>query len=206
MVISAQNIINESEGMEAPEFLRYLVRDKFPGKVVITTSLRARGMVTLRMIADIAPETPVIFCHMKNMYPGSMEYRTSMVEMLGLTDVRSPEVDNGNLPGDCNHSEALWGEMNDGTRQYTTIPMNDTLKEFDCWISAVYHTPYSEKPRPRLVEEGRLVRVDPLVGWTEDKVRSYLKERDLPFHPSAMNLSYRRVDAEPPAPTDGYNY
>ena len=206
MTISVPDMINESEGMETAEFLSYLIRDKFPGKVLITTSLRARGMVTLRMVADIAPETPVVFLHMKNMYPESMEYKATIIEKLGLKDVRGPEEDNGKIEGDCHHSEALWGEMDDGTRQYTTIPLNETLKGFDCWISALYHAPYSDEPQPRLLEEGRLVRVNPMAGWKEDEVRSYLKERDVPFHPRAMKLSYKRVDSEPPTAAVTYNY
>lgn len=207
MAVSAEDIIKESEGMEAAEFLRYLILDKFPGKAIVTTSLRARGMVTLRMIADFAPETPVVFCHMKNMYPGSMDYKAEIIETLGLKDVRSPIEDTGTLPGDSFHCENLWGEdINDGTRHYTTVPLNDTLKPFDCWISAVCHNPYSYEPRPRVLEEGRILRIHPLVGWKEDKVRSYLKERGLPFHPMAMHAAYKRVDSEPAAPTDGYNY
>ena len=207
MSVSAADIISESEGMKTEEFLRYLLLDKFPGKVAITTSLRARGIVTLRMIADIAPETPVVFCHMKNVYPGSMEYKAEIIEMIGLKDVRSPLEDSGALPGDEYHCENLWGEdINDGTRHYTTVPLNETLKLFDCWISAVCHNPYSYEPRPRVIEEGRILRVHPLVGWTEDEVRSYLKERELPFHPMAMHAAYQRVEAEPAAPREDYNY
>jgi phosphoadenosine phosphosulfate reductase len=207
MAVSAEDVIKETEGMEAPDFLRYLIVDKFPGKTVVTTSLRARGMVTLSMVADIAPDTPVVFCHMKNMYPGSMEYKAEMIEKLGLKDVRSPVDDLDALPGDSFHCENLWGEdVNDGTRHYTTVPLNETLKPFDCWISVVCHNPYSYEPRPRVLQEGRLLRIHPLVGWQEEKVRSYLKERNLPFHPMAMNASYQRVDAEPPAARESYNY
>lgn len=207
MAFSADEVIKETEGMNTEEFLRYLVVDKFPGKIAVTTSLRARGMVTLRMIADIAPETPVVFCHMNNMYPGSMEYKAEMIDLIGLKDVRSPIEDTGILPGDVYHCENLWGEdINDGTRHYTTIPLNDTLKPFDCWISAVCHNPYSYEPRPRVLDEGRLLRVHPLVGWKEDEVRGYLKERDIPFHPMAMHAAYQRVEEKPAGSREGYSY
>ncbi len=206
MTVSLSDIINESEGLPTADFLRYLVRDKFPGKVVVTTSLRARGMATLRMLADIEPATPVVFCHMKRTYPGSMEYKESIIESLGLTDVRSPEDDNGPLEGDCHHSEALWGQMDDGKRQYRTIPLNQTLKPFDCWISAVYHSPYSDDVPPRVAQEGRLIRIDPMAGWTKEEVRDYLKQRDVPFHPMAMNLQYQRVDTVASVHADDYHY
>lgn len=207
MTISLPDIVGESERMATAAFLGYLVRDTFPGKVLVTASLRARSVATLRMIADIAPSTPVVFCHVKNVFPESLEYRSFIVKALGLTDVRFPEEDTGSLPGDCYHSEALWAEDPiDGTRCYTTIPLNQTLKNFDCWVSAVYHGPYSDKPRPKAVEEGRLVRVDPLVGWTKEEVRGYLQERGLPFHPKAMHRVHQSVALKSAVPADAYHY
>lgn len=207
MAMSLSDIIDESEGMQTTEFLRYLVRDMFLDKVLITASLRARSVAVLQMIADIEPSAPVVFCHVKNVFPESLEYRSMIVEKLGLTDVRTPEVDAGSLPGDCYHCEALWAaDPIDGTHTYTTIPLNQTLKNFDCWISAVYHGPYSDEPRPRVKEEGRLMRVDPLVGWTKDEVRGYLNERDLPFHPKAMQRIHRPIVPSPAVPGDDYHY
>ncbi len=207
MAVLPPDIICESEGMETADFLRYLVCEKFPGKVLITASLRARSIATLRMIADIASSTPVVFCHMKNVFPESLEYRSMIVDELGLTDVRAPELDAGSLPGDCYHSEALWAEDPiDGSRTYTTILLNQTLKNFDCWISAVYHGPYSDEPRPMVMEEGRLIRVDPLPGWPMDKVRGYLNERGLPFHPKTMQRVHQPIVPAPVVPGDGYHY
>lgn len=200
-------LVDACEGMATAPFLSHLLRDTFPGKVLVTASLRARSIATLRMIADIEPATPVVFCHVKNVFQESLDYRAEIIEALGLTDVRTPAPDAGTLPDDCYHSEALWAEDPiDGTHTYTTIPLNETLKNFDCWISAVYHGPYSDTPRPRLVEEGRLVRVDPLVGWSKDEVRGYLKERGLPFHPKAMQRVHQPVTPLPIIPGHDYHY
>lgn len=198
---------DESEGTTTASFLSHLLRDRFPGKVLVTASLRARSIATLRMVADIDPATPVVFCHVKNVFPESLEYRSMIVEMLGLTDVRTPEPDAGSLPDDCYHSEALWAaDPIDGSHTYTTIPLNRTLKNFNCWISAVYHGPYSDAPRPRMVEEGRLMRVDPLVGWSKEEVRGYLEERGLPFHPKAMERVHQPAVQAPVIPGHDYHY
>ncbi len=207
MTGSASDVVRETDGMAAAAFLRHIVQDTFPGKVLVTVSLRARSVVTLRMIADIAPSTPVVFCHMRNMFQESLDYKARIIEELGLTDVRSPAEDSGALQDDRFHSEALWGEDPiDHMRRYTTIPLNETLKPFDCWISAVYHAPYSDAEVPRVIDDGRLLRVNPLAGWQKDDVRAYLKDRDLPFHPKAMQLPHPHVIAKPVEPGDDYHY
>jgi phosphoadenosine phosphosulfate reductase len=207
MTLPLPDVIDECEGMEAAQLLRHLIVDRFPGKVLVTASLRARSVVTLRLIADIDPSTPVVFCHMKNIFKESLDYKATIIEELGLSDVRSPADDTGTLAGDAHHCENLWGEdPDDGTRRYSTIPLNDTLKPFDCWISAVYHNPYTYEPRPRMSAEGRLLRVHPLAGWSKDEVRAYLRERGLPFHPKAMQLIRQEAVTSPFVHTDDYHY
>ncbi len=53
--------------------------------------------------------------------------------------------------------------------------------------------------------ESRLIRVDPLIRWTKDDVRAFMREHKLPFHPRAV----RRKPAPPlekqPLPPS-YNY
>ena len=61
----AEEIRQASVGMTAPEFLRFLLVDKFPRKTAVTSSLRARSIVVLNMIAKIDPTTRVIFCQQK---------------------------------------------------------------------------------------------------------------------------------------------
>lgn len=201
-----QDVLEASGGMDTPAFLRYLIKDRFPGKVAATASLRARSIVVLRLIADIDPNVPVIFCHVKDVYPESLKYRAMIVGKLGLTDVREPLPDSGMQPGDSYHCESLWGEHpTDYTRRYTTIGLNESLKGFDCFISAVYHGAYAETPKPRAVQEGHLIRVDPLVDWSKDRVRGFLKKQDLPYHPNAMQRLPRPARPEA-AHVDAHHY
>jgi phosphoadenosine phosphosulfate reductase len=171
--------------MDAPALLRFLITEKFPHKTVVTCSLRGRSVVLLKMISEIDAATPIVFCHMPDLYPESLEYRNKLVTQLGLRDIREPAADEGGpLPGDGNHSEGLWAENPvDHTRAYKIVRLNRTLASFDCWISGVYHGPYTEAPAPRVTEEGRLIRVSPLASWTQDQVRGFMKENGLRYHP-----------------------
>ena len=49
------------EGCTPEQLLRLLITDRFPGRTVITASLRAPSIVVLKMVADIDPVTPVVF-------------------------------------------------------------------------------------------------------------------------------------------------
>jgi phosphoadenosine phosphosulfate reductase len=193
--------------MDTLPFLRFLITECFPCRTLATVSLRARSIVLLKMISEIDPATPIAFCHAQEPFPESLEYRARLIDQLGLCDVREPADEVGAPPpGDCNHSEGLWSESpSDRTRAYTIVNLNRTLAGIDCWISGVYHGPYSAAPGPRLSEEGRLIRIDPLASWTRDQVQHFMKKNGLAYHPRAT-LRPRHVPRQEPQVVTAYHY
>jgi phosphoadenosine phosphosulfate reductase len=202
----AEAILDVTRTMDASALLRYLITEAFPGKTLATSSLRGRSVVVLKLISQIDPSTPVVFCHVPDLYPESLDYRTRLVGALNLRDVREPAEDAGPLPGDCDHFEGLWAENPvDHTRAYETVHLNRSLAGFECWISAVYHGPYAETPAARVREEGRLIRIDPLASWTQDQVRRFMAEHGLAYHPHAMSRR-PKPPTEEPAPAPYHHY
>ena len=91
----------------------------------------------------------------------------------------------------------MWIETQDGLGQSDEIVhLNRTLAPYDCWISAVYHMPSPPHVTHRVDVESRLIRGDPLIRWTKDDVRAFMREHKLSFHPAAA----RR---KPAPPSDG---
>lgn len=205
-MLPAEDILEVTAKMDAFAVLRYMISERFRQRTVATCSLRGRSVVVLKMIAEIDPATPVVFCHVPDPLPQSLEYRAWLVDRLGLRGVREPSPDDGPVPDDCNHSEALWAEnADDHTRAYAMLHLNRTLADFDCWIRAAYHCPYPDAPGPRVAKEGRLIRIDPLADWTQEQVRQFMAEHGLPYHPQAM-LRRRKPSGKPAEAGPSYHY
>jgi len=190
-MVRAEELQNATAGMTAPELLRYLLAKEFPNRCAVTSALRARSVVVLHMIVEIDHATPVIFCHAPYVFPESVEYRDRIIRMLGLTDVRAPAIaETDVISRDQDHSENILSEAGGSGEIKSTVHLNNSLAGFDCWVSAAYHRPYTEEQAPRLMGEGRLLRVDPLAGWTQKDVHAYLARRDLPLHPRIAVPTY----------------
>lgn len=183
-----QEISAAAQRMTAQDLLRYVIKETFPGKLVVTASLRARSVATVAMVAEIDPSTPVVFCQPSALFPESLDYRARLVRKLGLSDVsvstgREPEV----MPSDRDHFECMWvDDPIGGGRVHEIVHLNETLADFDCWVSAVYHVPKSPRARHKVDVDGRLIRIDPLIDWSEERVRMYLRQHGIPFHPRAV--------------------
>ena len=206
-MVGVEELQESTRDMDAPSLLRFLITERFPGRTLMTCSLRARSIVLLKMIAEIDAATPILFCHAPEPYPESLEYRAKLVGALGLSDIREPAEDEGSpLPDDRDHSEGLWAEDPDNkTRVYKTVHLNRTLADFDCWISGVYHGPYGGKPKPRIIQEGRLVRINPLADWSQDEVRQFMAENGLRYHPRSA-VRPKAPDTDDPKLTPTYSF
>lgn len=182
-----------SVDLSTPDLLRHLITERFAGEVVVTASLMASSVVVLKMVADIDPATPVIFCHRPPIFEESVEYRAEIVGRLGLTNVtmnegREPDV----RPGDAAHCERMWIHHRDMPgRSLQLLHLNDCLAPYKCWISAVYHVARPEFVRNRVDVDGRLIKIDPLIRWSKDDVRAFMRDNDLPYHKMAKrSFSY----------------
>jgi len=188
------DIQHETAGMPAPALLRYLIKERFPGKTLVTASLRAKGIVVLSMVAEIDPATPVVFCRPGHLFDESLKYRHLIVERLGLTNVSESTGREAQIKEcDKDHCEHMWSENETMPgRTFMVVHLNDTLAPYECWISAVYHMARGEDVKEKVDVDGRLVRVDPLIGWTEKDVHDYMVEHGLPFHKRAYrNRPYK---------------
>ena len=185
----------ETATMDTAACLRHLITERFPGRCLVTASLRASSQAVLRMVADIDPATPVVFCKPGFLLPESRGYRRRIVKLFGLANIAvSRGGESEVLPGDLDHYERMWSETDDGfSRIFEIVQLNRTLADYDCWISAVYHMGLPAAGEARIEREGRLIRVNPLTGWTRADVSAFMDARDIPFHPRAKRSQPKPV-------------
>ena len=183
-----EDIRSVSNHLDTPELLRHLIKERFPGKTIVTASLRAPSIVVLKMISEIDPATPIVICQRPPVFEESAEFRAIIVEKLGLTNI-STNVghETGIKPGDHDHCERMWVHYRDMPgRSFEILHLNECLGPYSCWISSVYHV---REPSPvsldRVDVDGRLIRVNPLLRWTKDDVREYMRAHSLPYHKMA---------------------
>lgn len=200
-MIDIEELREASKDLSTEELLRFMIKDRFAGMSVVTASLRAPSIVVLKMVADIDPDTPIVFCRPGELFEESEAHRAELVQKLGLTHVSETEGGkSGVLPDASDHYERMWAEYKSGLgRVHELVHLNDIMAHYDCWISAVYHMP-SPQTAMRVDMEGSLVRVDPLIDWSPQDVRAFLREHDLPLHPRAARRVDPRAAKDTPCP------
>lgn len=191
-----------------PAFDRALVRqgpaaivrwtlESFGDDIILTSSFGAESAVMLHLVSRVIPSIRVVFIDTGYLFPETYRFMEELRQRLDL-DVRvyAPELTSARL-------EALHGPLWDGDQSALTRyqrvtkvePMQRALTELGpkAWIAGLRKTQTDHRSNLNHVEQqGPYTKVCPILDFTGDDVRRYLKQHDLPYHP-LYEQGYRSI-------------
>lgn len=164
------------------KFLKSILHDEWLGnRTAIVSSFGIEAAVPLALVAEAKASTPVILIDTGYLFGVTRQYRDQLQQHLGLTDVRTSQP----LP---TQAASFNPEANPPTCCETVKKemLADALKDFSVWISG--RKRYQGDMRSCIpvaeVSEGK-IKVNPLALWSEEQVKGFMNELNLPRHPLA---------------------
>lgn len=169
---------------DGADLLKPLVREIFPGRVALVSSFGAESAVLLHMVAQIDPQTPVIFLDTGKLFEETLLYRDELVERLGLSDVRTVTPLDRDV-GFLDPEGDLWRHNPDLCCRFRKVePLERALRGFQAWITGRkrFHGGSRVSLTPIETADWR-IKINPLAMWDRQRVEAYLTAHDLPPHP-----------------------
>ncbi len=155
------------------------------GKMALVSSFGADSVVLLHMVAQIAPDTPVLFIDTQMLFRATVSYQKQVVEVLGLTDVRRILPARGEIfLGD---TERLLHQADTDTccALRKVAPLQRAFEPVDAWITGRTQPQSTTRPDMPPWEDAATARLklNPLAQWSKADVAAYFDHHNLPRHP-----------------------
>jgi phosphoadenosine phosphosulfate reductase len=170
---------------DAITLLRAMIVKVFPGRVALTSSFGAEAAVLLHLVAEIDPQTPVIFLNTGKLFGETLRYRDALIERLGLMDVRTVAPDPKRV-ADLDADGVLWYGNPDMCCYIRKVePLQKALDGFVATISGRKGFHGGDRvglAKVEADEDGRF-KINPLADWDKSDVDRYFVDHDLPRHP-----------------------
>jgi phosphoadenosine phosphosulfate reductase len=149
--------------------------ERFGDEIVLASSFQDCVLVDLAV--GVKPDIRVIFLDTGFHFPETLAYLRRIERRYGLNlDVRTPSIPLDVVPcGSAGCCQARKVE-----------PLNLALADSPAWITGLKRVDTPERADAPAIgwdTSKGLVKVNPIVAWTEDDVEAYVAERDLPRHP-----------------------
>ena len=172
---------------ETPQqILRWAVDEYFPDLTLASSFGGPSGMVLVDMISQIEPRVEVFYLDTDFLFPETYETRDRIIARYGIQPVGykskfTPEEQAQQ------YGEELWLKDPDLCCDLRKVEPNArALEGKRAWISGIRRDQGVARRETRVVdwdEKFGLVKVLPLVRWTEADVWKYIAEHDVPYNP-----------------------
>ena len=177
-------LLAKAQCRDAHGILELALTGEFKGKTAEVSSFGAETAVLLKLVADIDPNTPILFLNTGKLFGETLRYRDRLQDVLGLGDVRSlsPSLEERATK---DPEGTLWSKNADACCDFRkTIPLSRALEPFAAQITGRKRFQTRERADMQPVEyfDGRY-RFNPLWQWDLHQLEAFTDRNNLPRHP-----------------------
>lgn len=175
---------SKAKDRDAHGILELALTGDFKGKTAVVSSFGAESAVLLKLVAEIDPNTPILFLNTGKLFGETLRYRDRLQDVLGLGDVRSlsPSLETRTAK---DPDGTLWSRNADACCDFRkTIPLARALEPFAAQVTGRKRFQTKERSDMQPVEffDGRY-RFNPLWQWDLQQLEAYMERNNLPRHP-----------------------
>jgi len=172
------------ESSSPQDILRWAT-ETYGDKLAIVTSFQITGIVTLHMLQDIAPRTPVLTLDTGFLFPETYDLIDTLETQfdLNLTRVKPRQTPKQQAR---DYGDRLWERNPDRCCHLRkTIPLRDALDGYEGWVTGLRRDQSERRANTPIIsidQRTRLIKVAPFANWTEDMLWTYIHAYELPYN------------------------
>ncbi|MDR1988893.1 MAG: phosphoadenylyl-sulfate reductase [Acidobacteriaceae bacterium] len=173
------------EGKPVEQILQWAAEQYAP-RISLACGFGMEGCVLIDVVARLSLPIDLFTLDTGLLFPETYALWSQLEAKYGLT-IRAVRPERTVEQQAVVEGPALWTVDPDRCCELRKMqPLRQTLAPVDAWVSAVRRDQTPDRADlPVVGWDGRygLVKVNPLVTWTSEDVRAYLKTRDVPYNP-----------------------
>jgi phosphoadenosine phosphosulfate reductase len=153
-------------------------------RLALVSSFGTESAALLKVMADVDPAIPVIFLDTGWLFDETLAYRDTLIDVLGLRDVRSVKPLEETLQREDPERELWFSDPDACCRIRKVEPLARALKPFSGWINGRKRFQGGARAEIPVVEEdGIRLKFNPFANVSREEIEAIYKLANLPPHP-----------------------
>lgn len=178
-------LADEFENRRAEELLAWAA-DRFGGRIVLTCSWQRQSSVLVHMLSELDVDMRIVELDTGLHFPETYQTRDRLIARYGIEVERITPRQTVEEQA-ATEGPTLWTRDADRCCFLRKVePFQRALAGMDAWVTGIRREQSPSRAKARKLEwdAGRgLVKVQPLVDWTDEDVQGYLFAHDIPYNP-----------------------
>jgi phosphoadenosine phosphosulfate reductase len=152
--------------------------------LALVSSFGTESAALLKVMADVDPAIPVVFLDTGWLFEETLAYRDTLIETLGLADVRSVKPLEETLLREDGERELWFSDPDACCRIRKVEPLARALKPFAAWINGRKRFQGGARAEIPVVEhDGAKLKFNPFANVSREEIEAIYKMAKLPKHP-----------------------
>jgi len=153
-------------------------------RLALVSSFGTESAALLKVMADVDPAIPVIFLDTGWLFEETLAYRDTLIEKLGLRDVRSIKPLDETLSREDPDRELWFSDPDACCRIRKVEPLKRALAPFAAWINGRKRFQGGLRADIPVVEQdGVRLKFNPFANVSREQIEAIFKGANLPSHP-----------------------
>lgn len=153
-------------------------------RLAVVSSFGTESAALLKVMSDVDPAIPVIFLDTGWMFEETLAYRDTLIEKLGLRDVRSVKPAEEALQREDPERDLWFSNGESCCRIRKVEPLARALKPFAAWINGRKRFQGGLRATIAVVEDdGARLKFNPFANISREEIAAIFRSANLPQHP-----------------------
>lgn len=159
--------------------------DTFHPEVAVASSFGLEDVALIHMASVHQQDARIFYLDTDLLFKETYQTRDRLQEKYGMEFIRVP-ASLTLMEQTAVHGAELWRSQPDSCCNIRkVVPLGSFLKGERAWITGIRRDQSPARKNAQVVEwdaKFSLVKVNPLAAWTQEDVRAYIRENDIPYN------------------------
>jgi len=179
-----------------PEYVLRWAAERWGSQLALSCSFGgAAGMALLHMVANVAPQTTVLYVDTQLLFGETYDLIARVSERYRLR-IKAARPRHSLSEQAFAEGPALWEHQPDRCCKLRKVaPLGEALAGYGAWISGVRRANSATRSTAQLVEwsnKYQIVKLNPLVHWSDRQLWAYVYANDVPYNP-LLDRGYQSI-------------
>lgn len=162
----------------------------------MSSSFQTQSVPLLHMVSRVIPDTTILFLDTGYHFPETLAFRDRLAREWNL-NIRSLSAVGGGADPASQGPELYLRDPDLCCHINKVEPMRQAAGEYDALISGIRRDQTRTRADAAVIEERQgVLRIHPILSWSERDVWTYIHKHDLPHHP-LFEQGYTSVGCAP---------
>lgn len=181
---AAEELARALAGARPSDIIAAAVRTVGRNKLALVSSFGTESAALLKVMADVDPAIPVVFLDTGWIFEETLAYRDTLIQKLGLRDVRSIKPAKETLAQKDPNGDLWFSDPDACCRIRKVEPLARALEPFDAWINGRKRFQGGLRATIPVVEQdGARLKFNPFANVSRQEIEAIYEDADLPPHP-----------------------